>query len=182
MSKTKGNKTDKSEITMGDLNDKLNIILGKFEEIESRITNMEEKISECLEGRKDVNKLMVSDIAIRKKIKNLEGEIEFMHRRENRNKLIISGIPEEAGEIIVDKIIKLGKSANVIINSKDMVRVIRFSKGKDEGGNVEVNFENTSLRDTFLKEVKKARPNSGKVFNKGRTNIYVNEKYSYNKK
>lgn len=173
----------KLDDSLKDINDQLKTIIGKIRKIEGELRNQNEKlegmeliIQEIVEFKQDLKEVKAENLVMKKKMTDLEMELDQIKNDANRSKIELTGIPEVAGEnlkAVVNKLATLGK---VDLKEADIKSVIRSKTRNSRPGIISVEFVQAITRDEFMKKVKQRKPIQHDIGFTGNDKVFINEK------
>lgn len=179
----------KLDESLKDINEQLQTIIVKIKKLEGdlrsqneKLENMEIIIQELAEFKKDLKEVKADNIKMKKKMTELEMELDQTRNNANRNNIEITGIPETAGEdlrAIINNLANLGK---VEMKDKDIESVIRYKARNNRPGIVGVKFVQAVARDEFMKKVKQKKPSQKDIGFRGNEKIFINERLTFKAK
>lgn len=149
---------------------------------EDRLKSMEEKMVDYVNLKADVNFLKSENLVLKKRVGDLEADMEYLKNKENKKMIEINGVPSGNAENIEEIVLSIAKAIKVELTNSDVCSAYRLLGRRGNPGTISVKFKDTEKKLTFLKAAKKVKPKTDMIGYSGNANIFVNEKLTYKTK
>lgn len=145
--------------------------------------DLQQSMNEILEMKNEIKELQGINFGQRKKIINLESQIDAMQAHKLRKKIEIVNIPKQGDEDVSKLFIDLAAKAKVVVKTHDIKECARMRDKNGKTGNIVVKFNSIEKRDKTLSALKKAKPTLADLsLEPNNKKIFVNELLEAKKK
>lgn len=161
---------------MGNVMKKITKIENKITEQSKKIEGLEDLCQASIEMKNEINAIKAEGIYMRKKINELELQGDRRLIKEKRRDIEIYGIPRAQNENCKSLIIKISEAAKVKLEDGDIESCFRPNDYENRQKPIAVRFKTEKIRDTILKEAKRAKLRLGSIgLEPENRKLYVNE-------
>lgn len=148
----------------------------KLEEQEKKLNKIEECCEECRNWKIECDLLKVENIAVKKRLTEIESEIDRQEIRRRRNTVEIFGIPKRVNERPIEIIKIIAEAVKVKIQEADVEECFRAKDINGRERPITLKFKDSDLRNKLVKYVKDKKLRLGDVsMEPENKKIYVNE-------
>lgn len=161
---------------MGNVTRKISKVEGSVSEQVNKIEGIENVCRECINIREEMNVVKAENNNLKKKVKEMEVQMENQLIKEKRRDVEIYGIQREENENCKQIVKSLAKAVKVNIEDDEIERCYRPKDFDNRQKPITVTFKSAEIRDKILVEAKKARLRVGQIGKVPENKkIYVNE-------
>lgn len=161
---------------LGSIGRKTSKIENKILEQERQLTKIEDFCNECEKWKETVNTLQAENQIIRKKLNDLEKEIDTQEIKKRRNTVEIFGVPKMQNENLKDVISQIAAEVKVDIVKEEIEECYRAGDIQGRERPITIKFKNISTRDKLVKAVKVSKLRLGQIKRQPENKkIYINE-------
>lgn len=178
------------EAALKEIKDNLAALNTKFHNIELKINGQEQKTSEIQKGlaeilelKQVVNKISADNDFQKKKIKQLEIQLDNLQAGKLRKKIELFGLPKKVAEEPVKLLIQLAAKAKIPLQENELKSCYRNKDKQGREGSILATFKNVVTRDKVLKELRVLKPTLKDIgFTPEAKKIFCNEALTGKKK
>lgn len=147
------------------------------------LTKLEDAVSKIIEMEKEMQSIKAKNIYLKKKMVEIETEMENQQVKGKRKQIEITGIPKSINEKLTEIIKALTKDTEMEVDAEDIESSYRTRSVEGRDGKIIVNFKEAHIRDKALKAIKQNKPELGKLKMEPKTKkIYANEALTVKRK
>lgn len=142
----------------------------------STLIKLEDAVSKIIEMEKEMQSIKAENIYLKKKMIEIETEMENQQMKGKRKQIEITGIPKLINERVTEIIKALTKDTETEVDAEDIESCYRTRSVEGRDGKIIVNFKEAHIRDKALKAIKQNKPELSKLKLEPKTRkIYANE-------